>query len=300
MDCYWYPDFEDMKSQNLHPRKPESRRPRREVIGLIPAAGKGTRLAPLPFSKELYPIGFQEVNDKGGLRSKVVCHYLLEKMHLAEITKVYIILRQGKWDIPNYFCDGSMLKMHIAYLMMGLPFGAPFTLDQAYAFVQDKLVAFGFPDIIFETNNAFVRMLECQASTNSDIVLGLLDTEKSEEVDMVDVDQDWSVRALYIKPRQTSLKLTWVVAVWTPVFTQFMHNYIDEIRTGRPKLSVVWSENQELTMGHVIQEALVAGLKVKGVFFSEDTCLDIGTINNLMKAVRHFSRKPEGLRDEDR
>ena len=31
------------------------------LVGLIPAAGKGTRLHPLPFSKELYPIGYLEV-----------------------------------------------------------------------------------------------------------------------------------------------------------------------------------------------------------------------------------------------
>ncbi len=46
----------------------------REIIGLIPAAGQATRLAPLPCSKELYPIGLE----RGGARPKVVCEYLLD------------------------------------------------------------------------------------------------------------------------------------------------------------------------------------------------------------------------------
>ena len=73
----------------------------REVIGLLPAGGEAKRIAPLPCSKELFPIGFRPVGEQGELRPKVACHYLLEKMSLAGIGKVYIILRKGKWDIPT-------------------------------------------------------------------------------------------------------------------------------------------------------------------------------------------------------
>ena len=283
-----------MNPENHHLPKPSGQRPEREVVGLIPAAGQATRIAPLPCSKELYPIGFREVDDRGDLRPKVACHYLLEKMRLAEITNVYLILRQGKWDIPAYFGDGSMLNMHIAYLMIGLPFGAPFTLIQAYPFVQDKLVAFGFPDIIFGTDDAFVQLLDCQASTNSDIVLGLIFTEKPDEVDMVDVDKDWLIRSLQFNPPKTSLRHTWIAAVWTSVFTRFMLKYLADIQTGWPQSSAVWSEKQELTMGQVLQGAIESGLKVRGVFFPGDTYLDIGTSDNLVKAVRHFSWNPGG------
>jgi glucose-1-phosphate thymidylyltransferase len=139
----------------------------REVIGLIPAGGQATRIAPLPCSKELYPVGFRQVDEGRSLRPKVICHYLLEKMRLAGATKAYIVLRQGKWDIPAYLGDGTMLNMHLAYLMMHLPFGTPYTVDQAYPFVQDALVAFGFPDIIFQPDDAFVQLLARQAATEA-------------------------------------------------------------------------------------------------------------------------------------
>ena len=117
----------------------------RGSCGTIPASGQATRIAPLPCSKELFPIGFRTAQDGRALGPKVVAHYLLEKMRFAGVSKSYIVLRPGKWDIPAYFGDGSALKLHLAYLMMGVPFGVPFTLDQAYPFVRNATVAFGFP-----------------------------------------------------------------------------------------------------------------------------------------------------------
>ena len=99
-----------------------------EVVGLIPAGGKAARIAPLPCSKELYPIGLRPADDGHGSRPKVVSHYLLEKMRFAGITKAYIVLRPGKWDIPAYFGDGALLNIDLAYLMLGAPFGV-YSLD---------------------------------------------------------------------------------------------------------------------------------------------------------------------------
>ena len=50
-----------------------------QVVGLVPAAGSGKRIAPLPCSKELFPIGFQRSEGNSEPRAKVVSHYLLEK-----------------------------------------------------------------------------------------------------------------------------------------------------------------------------------------------------------------------------
>jgi glucose-1-phosphate thymidylyltransferase len=138
-------------------------------IGLIPA-GDGSRIAPIPCSKELYPVGFGRADNNESVRPKVVSHYLLEKMRVANITKAFIILREGKWDIPTYFRDGKVLDMNLAYLMMDLPFGVPYTLDQAYPFVKDNLVALGFPDILFRPDDAYMKLLSKQEESGADIV----------------------------------------------------------------------------------------------------------------------------------
>jgi hypothetical protein len=41
-----------------------------EVIGLIPCAGRASRISPLPCSKEVLPVGLRRTSD-GSLRSKV-------------------------------------------------------------------------------------------------------------------------------------------------------------------------------------------------------------------------------------
>jgi len=255
---------------------------RREVIGLIPAGGRATRLAPLPCSKEVYPIGFRPVDEEHGVRPKAVCHYLLEKMRLAGITKAYVILREGKWDIPTYLRDGTLFDMHLAYLMMGVPFGTPYTLDQGYPFVRDALVAFGFPDILFQPDDAFVRLLARQTTSTAEVFLGLFPADRPEKMDMVDVDSDNRVRQIVIKPRQTHLHYTWCVAVWTPVFTQFLHEYMaarKEPAAAQP----------ELFVGDVFQAAIHAGMRVEGVPVSDSPFLDIGTPEDLLSAVRRFT-----------
>src|SRR4051812_42776304 len=114
-----------------------------EIIGLVPAAGQATRISPLPCSKELYPIALRR--SKSGASPKVVSQYVFEHMRRAEIRKAYVIIREGKWDIPAYFNDGmTLLDMHLAYLMMRQPFGTPFSLDQAYPFVREAIVALSF------------------------------------------------------------------------------------------------------------------------------------------------------------
>jgi glucose-1-phosphate thymidylyltransferase len=129
-----------------------------EIVGIVPAAGQATRISPLPCSKELYPVALRR--DESGARPKVVSHYLFERMRQAGIRKAYVVLREGKWDIPAYFKDGTaLLDMHLAYLMMRQPFGAPFSLDQAYPFLREAIVVLGFPDLVFWPDDILLRVI---------------------------------------------------------------------------------------------------------------------------------------------
>ena len=111
-----------------------------ELVGLVPAAGWGRRLSPLPFSKEMYPVGFHDGRGDLHPRPKVVCQYLLENMQRAGVRKTYIILRDGKWDIPSYFTGGTTLELTLAYLVVQATPGVPYTLEYAFPFVKDATV----------------------------------------------------------------------------------------------------------------------------------------------------------------
>jgi glucose-1-phosphate thymidylyltransferase len=263
----------------------EARASQIEIVGLIPAAGQGTRIGPLPCSKEVYPIGYDQ--DRGG-RPKAVSQYLLEKMRSAGIKKAYIILREGKWDIPAYLLDGKRLGMHLAYLIMDAPFGVPFTVDQAYPFVQESIVAFGFPDIFFEPDDVFVKLLIKLADRRCDVVLGLFPSDRPDKADMVDIDLQGKIRNIVIKPQETNLRFTWGVAVWTPIFTQFLHS---QVEAWEPSAA----PGKELFVGDVVRAAMAEGLQVEAVTVSDQPYLDIGTPDDLFRAAKRLMDQTEKI-----
>ena len=72
--------------------------------GVIPAAGKGTRIQPLAFSKELLPVGSR----LGGTvqRPCAVSEYLVERMILGGADKVCFVIAPGKSDSMEYYGEG--------------------------------------------------------------------------------------------------------------------------------------------------------------------------------------------------
>jgi glucose-1-phosphate thymidylyltransferase len=262
----------------------------KEVIGLIPAAGQAKRIAPMPMSKELFPLGFQIIDDEQTARPKVVSHYLLEKFEYAGISKTFIVIRQGKWDIPAYFGDGAFVNINLSYLIMREPFGPPFTLDQAYPFIRHKLVAFGFPDIMFQPGDVFKRLLEHQEAMQSDVVLALFPAHNPEIMDMVEVDENGKILTMFLKPGHTNLHFCWLCGVWTPAFTHFMHEYLKTYRIENGLQSGKANElaQEDLTVGAVLQAAMKHGLEVSGVTFPDGRYLDIGTPEGLVKSVELY------------
>jgi len=79
----------------------------------------------------------------------------------------------------------------------------------------------------------------------------------------------------------------WAIAIWTPKFTQFMHDYLKAI--ARQHISASGSliaPRPELPIGDVIQAAIEQGFRVEAEVFENGSYLDIGTPENLAKAIR--------------
>lgn len=269
-----------------HINSPKGSKPR--VLGLVPAAGIASRISPLPLSKELFPVGFYRSEDGSRLQPKPICLNLLESMHVAGAKEAYIVLRKGKWDIPAYLGSGKMLDMNLGYLVTDLHYGVPFTLDQAFPFIQEATVVFGFPDIIFQPGDAFVRLLTKKAESNADVVLGLFPAKKSQKMHLVSLDACGNVRGIQIKPNQTDSSYTWIIAAWNYLFSQFMHDYVLH------HLNIVALTDggltdydyQEIYMSDVIQAAIGSGLKIAQVIFNPGNYIDIGTTEDMIRAVK--------------
>lgn len=264
-----------------------------EVVAVLPAAGVSRRLAPLPCSKEILPLGFRAVPGFQGRRPKVASHYLLECLREAGIRKGYMVIRQGKWDIPGYWGDGIMLGMHLAYLPIEHSAGPPDTIDRAYPFLKDKIVAFGFPDIVFRPKNVFRKLLAHLDRQKSDVVLALFPAHDTKQMDMVDIDTRHHVCKIELKPQKTHLKYAWLCAVWSSTFTEFLHNFLDRVKrkgvkglVGNRKID----PQGDIPVGAVLRAAVQAKLNVEGVLFPNGSYIDVGTPENLITAIKRYNR----------
>lgn len=254
--------------------------PSPDLLGLIPAAGRAERLGPLPCSKELLPIGFRET--PRGPAPKVACHYLLERFRAAGIWRVLMVLHESKWDVPRYLGTGEIADVSLAYVVIPGSKSVPETLDRAFPFSEGSLVALGFPDVLFEPADAYARLIERQRATGADLVLGLFPTTRFRTTDMVELGPDGRVIRIEVRPESTTLRYNWLLAVWSPVFTRFLHEAVRSAPTGE----------RELQVGAIVQEAVAAGLHVEGVEFPDGSYRDIGTPEELAAAVREHARIP--------
>lgn len=254
-----------------------------ELVGLIPAAGLAKRVSPLPGSKELFPIGFREIEVDGHiqLRPKVVSQYLIDNMLDAGAAKIWLVLGRHKADIMHYYGDGLDFGGPMAYLMMERMWGMPYTLDQAYPWLNHDTVFFGMPDTIFTPRNAFARLWENHVRSGADVTLGIFPTERPEKLCPVELDSTGLVLGMTDKPVRPTFNNTWGCAVWSPQFTEFMHQFlVAQMPPGR-----------EIVLADVFRAAMAGGLSLRGLHFAEGEYLDIGTPDDLALAVRRFSQR---------
>ena len=73
--------------------------------GIVPAAGQGSRMQPLAFSKELLPVGSRRDGNRD--RPRAVSEYLVERLVLGGADKICFVISPGKSDILGYYGGGS-------------------------------------------------------------------------------------------------------------------------------------------------------------------------------------------------
>src|ERR671923_2834706 len=120
--------------------------------GIIPAAGRGSRIQPLAFSKELLPVGSRMVGNTE--RPCAVSEYLVERMMLGGAEKICFVISPGKSDILEYYGAGYGTAA-ITYVVQPRPAGLCDAIFRADPIVRpDEAVIVGLPDTIWFPENA--------------------------------------------------------------------------------------------------------------------------------------------------
>ncbi|MFL6279462.1 MAG: sugar phosphate nucleotidyltransferase [Vicinamibacterales bacterium] len=168
--------------------------------GIIPAAGAGTRIQPLAFSKELLPVGSRF--DGPIERPRAVSEHIVERMIAAGATKLCFIISPGKSDILEYYAD-QIGGARICYLVQRQPAGLCDAIFQAVHFVgPDEPVMVGLPDTLWFPVDGLRDLADDELS------FLLFPVERPELFDAVVTDSDGQV--VEIRVKQATVDTSWV------------------------------------------------------------------------------------------
>lgn len=244
-----------------------------DLIGLVPAAGKGVRLG-LPYPKELYPV----IRDN---RYKPISQFVLDNLTTAGLSHVVLVINDTKHQLIGYFGDGHRFNCNISYVVQepannrdqSTSPGLAHALDSAYHLTCGKTVCFGMADTIMQPRDIFLRGLEA-FTPQDDVVLVLFPTERPEKFGMVSMDEDHSILEIVDKPRQTDLTLMWGCILWRSRFTEYLHDCV--CHKGISDFALI------------MNSAIAAGLKFRGVHIQNGVYIDLGTYEEIMELDSRF------------
>ena len=169
--------------------------------GIIPAAGRGTRIQPLAFSKELLPIGIKRT---GHIEKPcAVSEYLVDRMLAAGVDKLCFIIAPGKSDILEYYGDryGSA---DICYVVQPAAKGLCDALFRALPFIgRDDIACVGLPDTIWFPEDG-LRLLDERG-----LSFLLFPVDDPSRFDAVEFDPDGKVTHIDVKASAPRSQWIW-------------------------------------------------------------------------------------------
>ena len=244
-----------------------------ELIGLVPAAGKGVRLG-LPYPKELYPV----IRDN---RYKPISQFVLDNLTAAGLRHVVYVINETKHQLIGYFGDGHRFGCHISYVVQeanngpnqSTSPGLAHALDSAFHLTAGRTVFFGMPDTIMQPRDLFRRAYD-SATPQDDAVLVLFPTQRPEKFGMVRFDGDGRVQEIVDKPTKTDLAWMWGCIIWRPTFTEHLHDCLH--RRGISDFA------------RIMNAAIESGLRLRGVCVADGLYIDLGTYDEIMELDRRF------------
>lgn len=248
-----------------------------KLVGILPAAGRGSRLGAIPCSKEIMPLGFRsQVLQKNKIwHSVTTIEAHLQAFKVAGVNQVSIIIGDSKFDIMRYLGNGNQYELPIAYFYQEQLRGMPFALNLPYAWMEDATVLFSMPDTLITPVNIMADIVKHHNLHQADITLGLFPTDMPHKFGMVELDVNGRITDFIDKPTQTNLKYMWGYAVWSPRFSVFMNDYLSQLPQEAP----------EYVLSDVFLEALHEGLFIQPFISEEGRYHDIGTPESFQAAV---------------
>ena len=234
--------------------------------GIIPAAGAGSRIQPLAFSKELLPVG-SRIDERGVERPRAVSEYLVERMVRGGATTICFVISPGKSDILGYY-GGSAYGATICYTVQPRPAGLCDAIFSALPLIPpDESVLVGLPDTIWFPEDAFARL------GGEGISFLLFPVDRPELFDAVVTDEALRVREIQVKRHDATSSWVWGAF-------RVSRRVLEE-------LHALWEERgrSDEYVGTLVNAWLARGGTATGVR-AGTAYVDVGTLNGYREAMR--------------
>lgn len=169
--------------------------------GIIPAAGRGSRIQPLAFSKELLPVG--SCIEAGIERPRAVSEYLVERMIAGGADKLAFVISPGKSDILEYYGPGQRGAASV-YVVQPSAEGLCDAIFRAAPLIggnEDVLI--GLPDTVWFPRDGFSALPDGQLS------FLLFPVEHPQFFDAVVLDDEDGVKEIQVKRQNAASNWIW-------------------------------------------------------------------------------------------
>lgn len=241
--------------------------------GIIPAAGRGSRIQPLAFSKELLPVG-SRIRD-GVERPCAVSEFLLDRLILGGADKICFVISPGKSDILGYFGD-CYRGAQIAYVVQPSADGLCDAIFRASCVVgADEPVLVGLPDTVWFPEAALAELPDAALS------FLLFPVEHPEFFDAVVMHGD-AVTEIQVKKKDAASKWIWGAFRMSGAGFRALHAlWIDRGRSDE-------------YFGTLVNAYLARGGDATGVRAGE-SYVDVGTLNGYRTAMTLLTSRNDCL-----
>jgi glucose-1-phosphate thymidylyltransferase len=236
--------------------------------GIVPAAGVGSRIQPLAFSKELLPVGSRLDGDTE--RPRAVSEYIIERMLIAGVDKICFVISPGKSDIMEYY-GAKVGGADLCYVVQPEASGLCDALFRALPLIhRDESVLVGLPDTIWFPAAGLLALPPDEFS------FLLFPVSRPELFDAVTTDGRGQVREIQVKTSAPSSHWVWgAFRLPGAVLNQ---------------LFGIWQERGrgDSYIGTVVNAYIQQGGKASAVRAGR-AYVDVGTLHGYREAIRLLS-----------
>lgn len=238
--------------------------------GIIPAAGMGTRIQPLAFSKELLPVGSRV--EEGVERPRAVSEYLIERMVRGGATKLCFVISPWKSDIIQYF-GGRIGPANTCYVVQSPPAGLCDALFQALPLIAPhEQIVVGLPDTVWFPEDALLTL------PDNELSFLLFPVSRPELFDAVLLEESGGVREIRVKQPNPGTPWVWGAFKLTGQILRDLHTLWRQRQT------------QDEYLGTLVNAYLSQGGRACGVMAGEDY-VDVGTLHGYREAIRVLEKR---------